>query len=89
MLCRNVMIYFDANSRRRVIQTPYEKIKPGGHVLLGNAESLVNLSTAFETRHLSEDMVYRRPASETHFTDSRARAALDVLAENEEAGSGA
>ncbi len=89
VLCRNVMIYFDANSRRRVIQTLHEKIKPGGHVLLGNAESLVNLSTAFETRHLSEDMVYRRPASETHFTDPRARAALDVLAEKEEAGSAA
>jgi len=30
--------------------------------LLGHTESLLNLSTAFELVHLSEDLVYRRPA---------------------------
>jgi chemotaxis protein methyltransferase CheR len=89
VLCRNVMIYFDQDSRRRVIQTFHEKLKPGGHLLLGSAESLVHLSTAFETRHLSEDMVYRRPISEVYFADPRNRAALDVLVEKEDAESAA
>jgi hypothetical protein len=29
--------------------------------LLGHSESLINLSTSFELRHLRRDLVYRRP----------------------------
>jgi len=61
ILCRNVIIYFDVESKREVIQTFYEKLRPGGHLLLGHSESLINLSNAFELRHLRNDLVYRRP----------------------------
>jgi len=61
ILCRNVIIYFDVESKRRVIQTFFEKLRPGGHLLLGHSESLINLSSAFELRHLRNDLVYRRP----------------------------
>jgi chemotaxis protein methyltransferase CheR len=61
IFCRNVLIYFDAESRRRVIDTFYERLQPGGHLLLGHSESLLHVSTAFELAHLSSDMVYRRP----------------------------
>lgn len=61
VFCRNVLIYFDANSRRRVIDNLYERLVPGGYLLLGHSESLLNLSTAFELVHLSSDLVYRRP----------------------------
>jgi chemotaxis protein methyltransferase CheR len=61
ILCRNVIIYFDSDTKREVIQTFYEKIRPGGHLLLGHSESLINLSNSFELRHLSNDLVYRRP----------------------------
>lgn len=61
IFCRNVLIYFDAESRRKVIETLYERLHPGGHLLLGHSESLLNVSTAFELAHLSSDMVYRRP----------------------------
>jgi chemotaxis protein methyltransferase CheR len=44
ILCRNVIIYFDPESKRKVIQTFYEKLRPGGHLLLGHSESLINLS---------------------------------------------
>jgi chemotaxis protein methyltransferase CheR len=60
ILCRNVIIYFDLESKRRVIQTFWEKLRPGGHLLLGHSESLIHLSSAFELRHLRHDMVYRR-----------------------------
>lgn len=62
VFCRNVLIYFDAGSRRRVIDNLYERLSPGGYLLLGHSESLLNLSTAFELVHLSSDLVYRRPA---------------------------
>lgn len=61
IFCRNVMIYFDVQSRRRVIDLFYERLRPGGYLMLGHSESLLNISTAFELVHLSEDLVYRRP----------------------------
>ncbi len=61
IVCRNVIIYFDVESKRRVIQTFFEKLRPGGHLLLGHSESLINLSNAFQLRHLRNDLVYRRP----------------------------
>jgi len=61
ILCRNVIIYFGIDTKCDVIQTFYEKLRPGGHLLLGHSESLINLSTAFELRHLRRDLVYRRP----------------------------
>jgi chemotaxis protein methyltransferase CheR len=63
IFCRNVLIYFDAEARRRVIERFYERLQPGGTLLLGHSESLINLSTQFEIVHLREDLVYRRPAS--------------------------
>jgi chemotaxis protein methyltransferase CheR len=62
ILCRNVIIYFDGETKRSVIQTFYEKLRPAGYLLLGHSESLINLSSAFELRHLRHEMVYRRPA---------------------------
>lgn len=61
VFCRNVLIYFDPRSRRRVIDTLYDRLRPGGYLLLGHSESLLNLSTEFELVHLREDLVYRKP----------------------------
>lgn len=61
IFCRNVLLYFDAAMRRRVIDMFYERLVPGGVLLLGHAESLLNVSTAFELIHLQEDLVYGKP----------------------------
>lgn len=61
VFCRNVLIYFDVQSRRRVIDALYERLLPGGYLLLGHSESLLNVTTAFELVHLREDLVYRKP----------------------------
>jgi chemotaxis protein methyltransferase CheR len=63
VFCRNVLIYFDLRSRKSVIENLYERLLPGGYLLLGHSESLLNVTTAFELVHLSEDLVYRRPTS--------------------------
>lgn len=65
IFCRNVILYFDAAARRRVTEMFYERLVPGGVLLLGHAESLLNVSTAFELLHLKEDLVYRKPESTT------------------------
>jgi len=67
IFCRNVLIYFDEESRRRVISMFYERLLPGGFLLLGHSESLLNISTLFELVHLREDLVYRKPVSSTRF----------------------
>jgi chemotaxis protein methyltransferase CheR len=61
ILCRNVIIYFNTDTKCQVIRIFHEKLRPGGHLLLGHSESLINLSTSFELRHLRRDLVYRRP----------------------------
>ena len=59
VFCRNVLIYFDAMSRRKVIATLHQKLARGGYLLFGHSESLINVTTAFELVHLKNDMVYR------------------------------
>jgi chemotaxis protein methyltransferase CheR len=61
VFCRNVMIYFDAYARKRVIDIFVERLYPGGVLFLGHSESLLNVSTAFELLHLREDLVYKKP----------------------------
>jgi chemotaxis protein methyltransferase CheR len=61
VLCRNVIIYFNLETKKQVIQTFHEKLSPGGYLLLGHSESLINVSSAFELKHLTNDLVYRRP----------------------------
>jgi len=63
IFCRNVLIYFDTASRRKVIEGFYERLQPEGFLFLGHSESLLNVSTAFELVHLSSDLVYRKPSA--------------------------
>lgn len=63
VFCRNVLIYFSEAAKSRVIQNLYERLIPGGYLFLGHSESLLNVSTAFELAHLSEDLAYRKPRS--------------------------
>jgi chemotaxis protein methyltransferase CheR len=65
IFCRNVLIYFDNSSRRRVIENFHDRLVDGGYLLLGHAESLINISTAFTLRHLKNDMVYQKPNGRT------------------------
>lgn len=61
IFCRNVIIYFDATGKKRVIDTFYQRLRPEGFLLLGHSESLMNISNAFSLRHFTHDMVYQRP----------------------------
>lgn len=63
VFCRNVIIYFDLAAKKRVIDTFYQRLKPGGFLLLGHSESLMNISNVFQLRHFTHDMVYQRPPS--------------------------
>ena len=61
IFCRNVLIYFDTETRRRVVQLFSERLRDGGYLLLGHSENLFSLTTRFELVQLSGDLVYRKP----------------------------
>jgi chemotaxis protein methyltransferase CheR len=63
IFCRNVIIYFDLASKKRVIESFHHMLREGGYLLLGHSESLMNISTAFALRHLKNDMVYQKAAA--------------------------
>ena len=65
IFCRNVIIYFDQGSKKKVIESFYNTLRPAGYLLLGHSESLMNVSTAFALRHLKSDMVYQKSAVPT------------------------
>jgi len=60
IFCRNVIIYFDREGKKKVINNFENRLAPTGYLLLGHSESLMNLSTAFRLEHLKNDMVYQR-----------------------------
>lgn len=48
VFCRNVMIYFDDEVRKRLLDEIYRLIKPGGYLLVGHAESLTGMLSGFK-----------------------------------------
>ncbi|MCD6497351.1 MAG: protein-glutamate O-methyltransferase CheR [Deltaproteobacteria bacterium] len=61
ILCRNVLIYFPEETKKQVVQTFYEKLRPAGYLLLGHSENLLSTTSNFECVHVTGDLVYRRP----------------------------
>jgi chemotaxis protein methyltransferase CheR len=61
ILCRNVMIYFNGDGKKKMVENFHRKLDDGGFLLLGHSESLMNISTAFTLRHFLHDMVYQKP----------------------------
>ncbi|MFM8803400.1 MAG: CheR family methyltransferase, partial [Planctomycetia bacterium] len=58
IFCRNVMIYFDVESRRLLVERLYDQLAPGGHLFVGHSESLLGLGHRFKAVGPS---VYVRP----------------------------
>jgi chemotaxis protein methyltransferase CheR len=64
IFCRNVLIYFDARSRTRVIERLIDQLAGGGYLFVGHAESLSGMTS--RVRHVMPT-VYR--LSETNPRD--------------------
>ena len=55
---RNVMIYFDQETKRQIVQRMMPLLKPGGHFLVGHSESLNGVADAL---HPLAPSIYRKP----------------------------
>jgi len=62
VLCRNVIIYFDDQSRQAVLSNFYAALKPGGYLMLGHSESLIHTVTPFEIARVGGTIMYRKSA---------------------------
>jgi chemotaxis protein methyltransferase CheR len=58
IFCRNVMIYFDEESRAKVVKQLVRHLMPGGYLFVGYSESLGGLAHGLEA---VSHGVYRRP----------------------------
>jgi len=63
VLLRNVLIYFDMASKRRILQRVRRLLKPWGSLILGGAETTLNIDDAYERVQLEKTIVYRRGKS--------------------------
>src|SRR5690606_42144558 len=50
VFCRNVMIYFDAQTQRRVLERIHRVLKPGGTLFVGHAENFSDARSLFALR---------------------------------------
>ena len=60
VFCRNVMIYFDDDMKKRVLRSVYGVMNHGGYYFLGEAESLHGISSSFKVEHFSGAFAYKK-----------------------------
>lgn len=58
--CRNVLIYFDEDSRKKVVGGIYDALNPGGFIFLGHSESVGKLSAAFKLVKFQKSLSYQK-----------------------------
>ncbi len=58
VFCRNVLIYFDDESRRNVLNHFYDALNPGGYIFLGHSESVGRITSAFRLKRAGAHLHY-------------------------------
>lgn len=48
IFCRNVLIYFDAETKSEIYDKMHKAINPGGYLFLGSSESTLNYTDKFK-----------------------------------------
>jgi len=60
IFCRNLLIYFDEESRLLAARHLHRALRPGGYLCLGHTESMNRISDQFELQRFPDAMTYRR-----------------------------
>ncbi len=61
IFCRNVLIYFDVETKKKILQELRGALFPGGHLILGGAESTLNLDNEFRRVPAGRTVFYQAP----------------------------
>lgn len=60
ILCRNAMIYFNAETQEQLVHRFFQQLEPGGYLFIGHSESLNRIQHSFE---YVQPAIYKRPGS--------------------------
>ena len=61
IFCMNVLIYFSAELRSKLIQRFYDALEPGGYLFLGHAESVSDAPVKFQQSFLNGARLLQKP----------------------------
>jgi len=78
IFCRNVMIYFDEATIRRVVDRLYRALSPGGWLFVGHAEPQASVYHQFEVHNFPNTVVYRKPLDAPMFAFDSTRGVFDA-----------
>ncbi len=60
IFCRNVIIYFDKEMKKRVLRAFYDNLVDNGHLFVGHSESLHTITNTFKAKHHAGAISYRK-----------------------------
>ncbi|TAN41897.1 MAG: protein-glutamate O-methyltransferase CheR [Nitrospirae bacterium] len=66
IFCRNVMIYFNLDDQKTLVEKFYRSLSPGGYLIVGHAESLQGMDTPFQFIYNNKGTAYRKPEGREH-----------------------
>jgi len=61
VFCRNVLIYFDIESKKKILSELRGTLFRGGYLLLGGSETTLNLDDQFDRRIFGQAVFYQAP----------------------------
>ena len=59
VMLRNVLIYFDVETKKAILARIRRLLRPGGYLLLGSAETTLNLDDSFERIPIERTSFYQ------------------------------
>jgi chemotaxis protein methyltransferase CheR len=59
IFCRNVLIYFSSDLKRKILEKLHGQLKKGGYLVLGASESLTGMSDKFQMIHCHPGILYK------------------------------
>lgn len=66
ILCANVLIYFDDDTKQSVIANLYNSLRPGGYLFVGTSETLHGVTRAFQPTRLNDSIAYKKEDRHAH-----------------------
>lgn len=75
ILCRNVTIYFDEPTTRKVVDRLYRALSPGGWLVVGHAEPQAIIYHQFEVYNFPNTVIYRKQLDAPLFSSDPSREA--------------
>lgn len=66
IMMRNVLIYFEVEKKREILEKARRLLRPDGYLILGGAETTINIDDAFEPLQFEQTSCYQIRQTVTH-----------------------